>query len=438
LKTASRGVLISIIILLISSCGTNNTKPSSKEQHAQRLEVAPFIVRNQPNKKFPLTVNAPQGSRIRIMNIVPKYTAGILLEKGKYSIQVTKPGYQTFRKWIDVDDEKSLTVTLEKNASSLTTVEGKESSPSLVASGDFIWKKPSLSKNDPYYYMVRNFNGHLWSNIRPDDGYGKSGTRSWASAKKYCDNLSTDIKGVILDDFEMPDKNSLKTLWRYRHYSTFYSKNLNNSGVWANVTTLWKDGRHMAKMFYLKDGTYSDWFDSGVKRQSHPTVSNPICVSKAIVDLSHLGLIDFKKTKYMSVKEIADNILTSKLNYLSKLPPINRSEKKPYEKPSINKPKIPNKNAEYINALSMAFYIKHGQPVIKNVNYDTDRQVMNIHLTSSKSNYKKSIEMPVKSKHAKEYIKILKSRGFSPEVEIKVVKNQLIFDKITQIKEPSF
>ena len=415
-------VLTSIMVVLISSCGSNNTKPGYSEKDPQNPEENPRSTKSQQPIKFPLTIGAPQGSRIRIMNIVPKYTAGILLEKGKYNIQITKPGYKTFRQWIEVDDEKQLTVTLEKSIPLLAVRTDKEPSTSIITNGDFLWEKNSSSKKNPYNYIIRNFDGYLWSNIRPNDGYGKSGTRSWSSAKKYCDKLSIDIKGVRLDEFEMPDKNSLLTLWRYRHYSTFYSNSLNNSSVWANETILSKGGRHMAKMFFLTDGAYSDWLDSGVKRQSHPTVSNPICVSKKAINLSHLGLIDFKKTKHMSVREIANRIFTSKSRHLSR-PPHKKT----------------NKNSiAYIDALSMAFYIKHGSPVIKNSNYDTSKEIMNVILASSRSNFNKLIKIPVKKKFAKKITKLLHSKHFSPEVEIKIVKSQLLFGAITQLKDPEF
>ncbi|MCL1036645.1 hypothetical protein L2750_05695 [Shewanella submarina] len=50
---------------------------------------------------IPLTVksNAP-GARIRIMNIKPKYKAGMQLPVSNYDIQVSAPGYQTERRWV--------------------------------------------------------------------------------------------------------------------------------------------------------------------------------------------------------------------------------------------------------------------------------------------------------------------------------------------------
>jgi len=58
-----------------------------------------------PDNKYALTVNAtPPTSRIRIMNIKPKYQPGICLKPGKYDINVTHQNYHRYRKWITLKD----------------------------------------------------------------------------------------------------------------------------------------------------------------------------------------------------------------------------------------------------------------------------------------------------------------------------------------------
>lgn len=66
-------------------------------------------------KKYKLTVNVtPAECRIRIMNISPVYTSGILLTPGQYDILVEKPGYQPHRQWATVkDSDLVLNVELE-------------------------------------------------------------------------------------------------------------------------------------------------------------------------------------------------------------------------------------------------------------------------------------------------------------------------------------
>lgn len=101
-------------ILLLSGCSTTSivdetdqvTEESTVEVQAPAEEVIEAIT---------LTVAAqPSDARIRIMNIKPKYQSGIELEEGKYDIEVSKPGYDTYRKWIVVDKRTILTVDLNK------------------------------------------------------------------------------------------------------------------------------------------------------------------------------------------------------------------------------------------------------------------------------------------------------------------------------------
>lgn len=54
-----------------------------------------------PDNQYALTVNVtPSKSKIRIMNIVPKYRPGICLTTGRYDIYITRRGYRSYRKWI--------------------------------------------------------------------------------------------------------------------------------------------------------------------------------------------------------------------------------------------------------------------------------------------------------------------------------------------------
>ncbi|MBO2663873.1 PEGA domain-containing protein [Shewanella algae] len=52
-------------------------------------------------------------ANIRIMNIGPKYHPGIRLKPGNYDVQVSAPGYQTYRKWHSLNGgEQTLTIRL--------------------------------------------------------------------------------------------------------------------------------------------------------------------------------------------------------------------------------------------------------------------------------------------------------------------------------------
>ena len=65
---------------------------------------------------YHLTVSAiPSNSRIRILNIKPKYRPGIKLRTGKYKIEVTKRGYKKQIKWVTItNDDLFVDIQLKK------------------------------------------------------------------------------------------------------------------------------------------------------------------------------------------------------------------------------------------------------------------------------------------------------------------------------------
>lgn len=58
----------------------------------------------------------PQGARIRILNIKPKFFQGIPLEPGRYHIEISLNGYRTRKTWIKIEPQKNknLRITLKK------------------------------------------------------------------------------------------------------------------------------------------------------------------------------------------------------------------------------------------------------------------------------------------------------------------------------------
>ena len=55
------------------------------------------------SRKGRLYVNPePRGARVRIMNIRPRYQAGMELDPGKYLVEVSLKGYKTFEEWVEL------------------------------------------------------------------------------------------------------------------------------------------------------------------------------------------------------------------------------------------------------------------------------------------------------------------------------------------------
>jgi len=57
----------------------------------------------------------PSDARVRIMNIRPIYEDGIILTPGRYEVEVSHPGYYTFKKWLTLSQgERQIAVLLDK------------------------------------------------------------------------------------------------------------------------------------------------------------------------------------------------------------------------------------------------------------------------------------------------------------------------------------
>lgn len=64
--------------------------------------------------KLTITTNAPNAI-IRIMNIGPKYRPGLILKASSYDIQISAPGYKTYRRWHQIDAGE-FTLSIDLNA----------------------------------------------------------------------------------------------------------------------------------------------------------------------------------------------------------------------------------------------------------------------------------------------------------------------------------
>ncbi|WP_462178883.1 hypothetical protein [Pseudoalteromonas gelatinilytica] len=96
-------------LLVLAGCSSSH---HVEPQPEPIVEVTPEVVVDE--SVISLTVvTTPDDARVRIMNIKPVYEDGIELDEGKYDIEVTKPGYLTYRKWVVVDKKTILTIELD-------------------------------------------------------------------------------------------------------------------------------------------------------------------------------------------------------------------------------------------------------------------------------------------------------------------------------------
>lgn len=86
-----------------------------KDQRRKNDEVQKETKNNQSYSRLFVSTK-PEGSRIRILNIKPKFHQGIKLKSGSYHLEVSAPGYKTTKKWVLLDDnDKTLIFELGTN-----------------------------------------------------------------------------------------------------------------------------------------------------------------------------------------------------------------------------------------------------------------------------------------------------------------------------------
>ena len=71
-------------------------------KEGRSLSVTAYLDRAQPQTGSLSVDTVPDNARVRILNITPKYTSGMELTPGRYHLEVSAPGYETTKEWIDL------------------------------------------------------------------------------------------------------------------------------------------------------------------------------------------------------------------------------------------------------------------------------------------------------------------------------------------------
>ena len=202
--------------------------PEASEAYL-RLKLKDVLIDESSNTQSTLSklfVNTdPPESRIKILNIKPKFYQGMELKPGRYHVEASKQGYQTKKMWVRLDagEDKKVAVNLEQLQASIqptTTHTRPPSSTSDVIKRDGIYVAYANG-------IVRDTKTGLEWKVGPDRN------TDWNEARIWVQSLNLDGGG-----WRMPSADELKALYKKGTGSRNMTPLLKTNGwyVWSGET----------------------------------------------------------------------------------------------------------------------------------------------------------------------------------------------------------
>jgi len=161
----------------------------------------------------------PKNSRVRILNIKPKFYQGIELGSGRYHVEVSNTDYKTKKMWVKLEagENKQLEIRLEQLQSSIqptTTYTRPLSTPDVI-------------KRDGIYVayangIVRDTKTGLEWKVGPDKNI------NWNEARSWVQNLNFDGGG-----WRMPTMDELEDLYKKGAGKRNMTPLLETTGWWV-------------------------------------------------------------------------------------------------------------------------------------------------------------------------------------------------------------
>ncbi len=184
------GFALLLTIIFISTHQFGGNKPDHREQWKNFFHSDS---KNNSNEQLALTVIVqPENAKIRILNIVEKYTPGIELSAGEYHIDIKAPGYETVDTWIKLTQENQtlefvLNKVVEKNRNEPEAI----IIPKMIAVPDSNF---TIGKHEVTFNEYDNFAVATNRSLPDDNGWGRGDhpviNISWDDAQAYTNWLS--------------------------------------------------------------------------------------------------------------------------------------------------------------------------------------------------------------------------------------------------------
>lgn len=251
----------------------------------------------------------------------------------------------------------------------------------IQANGVLTWKKGEES------YSV---NGQIFQMQSAD----RAEKMTWKAADEYCNNLNVSLYGFKANSFSLPKDTELLQLSHatrpYEHTNALY---------WTSTTD--NEHKSYAKYVNINSGENS-WY----KKHGKTYV---LCQQKVDADLD------------LPLRKLAKALMDNNVTQLSPA--------------ALNIQEDASKNKRALNALEMALFLKYGNPVIQNVSYYKDDQVLSYELTSQNLNsegkpfFYKKIRINIDDEEIDpESIKAqFLDPNFIPFIDFDVINGKLIF-----------
>ena len=216
----------------------------------------------------------------------------------------------------------------------------------------------------------------------------------WETAKEYCAGLNISLFGFRTDHFSLPKDTELLQLFQatrpYEHPNAVY---------WTSTTD--SEHKSYAKYVNINSGENS-WY----KKHGKTYV---LCRHETDVDLK------------LPLDKLAKSLMDNKVALLSSA--------------ALHINEDASKNRRAINALEMALFLKYGNPILQNVSYYTDDQVLSYEIISQnrdnngKPFFYKKIRVHIEDDDVDvDSIKAqLMDPSFEPIVDFDIVNGKLIF-----------
>ncbi|MDH4945256.1 hypothetical protein [Sulfurimonas sp. C5] len=249
-------------------------------QHQPAIEEPAFATTKQEestvhNELSPsLYVLAPKGAKIRIMNIKERYHDHIELKKGNYLVDVSKQGFQTYHKWVQVEKPTTLKITL----SAQTVIQNfsweydhQKFYTLYDPKTELIWALPSdyvdyVQKYKPQKFLTKTIaaDSPQWPRIdrtkldtiiyRAPDALVLYKKSKQDSLKDFYQNLHKLSINTMNDDWRLPTKNEIVLNNPFKHYQQYFQLIWDKGNiVKMNVPVLYKDAKTLKALGYKKN-----------------------------------------------------------------------------------------------------------------------------------------------------------------------------------------